>query len=128
MKNKQITIQLIALLLYTFINSCRSTDTENTITRLGASAVSFNILDTEYANSGKLARHASLAKGNIIYSENGVQRQSLLINPSNVISVELSPSSDNSKILANATSGKNSLAVVPGTTLTSGIMFRVIAY
>ncbi|MDV3861088.1 hypothetical protein CMT56_15070 [Elizabethkingia anophelis] len=116
----------IAALL--FLGSCRSTDTENTINGSGSSAVSFNLLGTEYSDSGKLSGQASLAKGGIINSENQVQRHSVLITPSSVITAELSPSTESSKVLGQASLGASSVAAVTGDPITSGVKFRIIAY
>ncbi|MCP1251529.1 hypothetical protein NK212_06680, partial [Elizabethkingia sp. S0634] len=116
----------VAVLL--FMCSCRSTDTENTINGNGVSAVSFNLLGTEYADSDKLPGQASLAKGDVTNSGNDAQRHSVLITPSSVITAELSPVSSGSKVLANASLGSNSVAAISGNPITSGVQFRIIAY
>ncbi|MEN5132550.1 FISUMP domain-containing protein [Elizabethkingia anophelis] len=110
-----------------FFNSCRSTDTENILTTGGVTAVNFNLLGSEYSNNGNLSPSASLASGKTMVS-NGIQKQSFLINPSNVITAELAPSTDGSKVSAQASSGMNSISAVSGNSLTSGTKFRIIAY
>ncbi|WP_336665443.1 FISUMP domain-containing protein [Elizabethkingia meningoseptica] len=111
-----------------FLGSCRSTDTENTINGNGISAVSFNLIGTDYGDSGKLSGQASIGKGGIPNSDNDVQRHSVLITPSSIITAELSPVSSMSKISANASLGLNSVAAISGSPITSGVKFRIIAY
>ncbi|MEN5133330.1 hypothetical protein [Elizabethkingia anophelis] len=115
----------IATLL--FLTSCRSTDTENTINGNGISAVSFNLIGTDYVDSGKLSGQASIGKGGIPNSDNDVQRHSVLITPSSIITAELSPASTTSRVSANASLGIKPLAA-SGNPLTSGMKFRIIAY
>ncbi|MEN5133408.1 FISUMP domain-containing protein [Elizabethkingia anophelis] len=110
-----------------FLGSCRSTDTENTINGNGISAVSFNLIGTDYVDSGKLSGQASIGKGGIPNSDNDVQRHSVLITPSSIITAELSPASTTSRVSANASLGIKPLAA-SGNPLTSGMKFRIIAY
>ncbi|AQW90088.1 FISUMP domain-containing protein [Elizabethkingia anophelis] len=110
------------------IGSCRGTDTENNLANSGSSIVNFNLLGSDYNDSGKLSGQASLAKGDIVNSVNYVQSHSVLITPSNVITAELSSSARISKVLANASLGVNSTAAIPESPITSGVKFRVIAY
>lgn len=118
------TFGITALL---FLGSCRSTDTENILASGGASAVSFNLLGTEYVNSGNLSSQASLTKVSGINTENNVERQSVLITPSSFITAELSPTLE-SKFSTNASLGLNSIAAISGNPITSGVKFRIIAY
>ncbi|MCT3702570.1 hypothetical protein HZQ89_09095 [Elizabethkingia anophelis] len=111
-----------------FLGSCRSTDTENTINGNGISAVSFNLIGTDYGDSGKLSGQASIGKGGIPNSDNDVQRHSVLITPSSIITAELSQASPLSKVSANASLGLNSIAAISGNPITSGVKFRIIAY
>ncbi|WP_336690567.1 FISUMP domain-containing protein [Elizabethkingia anophelis] len=119
------TFGITALL---FLGSCRSTDTENPINGNGISAVSFNLLGSDFGDSGKLSGQASLGKGGILNSVNDVQRHSVLITPSSVITAELSPVSSESKLSVNASLKSNSQAAISGDPITSGVKFRVIAY
>ncbi|HFK5510765.1 TPA: FISUMP domain-containing protein [Elizabethkingia anophelis] len=129
MKKERFLIRsTIGLAIALIAVSCRSTDTENALNGNGISAVSFNLLGTEYADSGKLSGQVSLEKGSIINPTNEIQRHSILVTPSNVITAGLSPSSETPKVLANASSGINSTAAISGNTLAPGIKFRVIAY
>ncbi|HFK5510769.1 TPA: FISUMP domain-containing protein [Elizabethkingia anophelis] len=129
MKKERFLIRnTIGLAIALIAVSCRSTDTENALNGNGISAVSFNLLGTEYADSGKLSGQASLERGSIINPANEIQRHSILVTPSNVITAELSPSSETPKVLANASSGINSTAAISGNPLAPGIKFRVIAY
>ena len=118
------TFGITALL---FLGSCRSTDTENILVSGGTSAVSFNLLGTEYADSGKLSSQASLTKVTGVNTENNVQRHSVLITPSSFITAELSPSLE-SKFSTNASLESNSQAAISGNPITSGVKFRIIAY
>ncbi|AJW65251.1 Fibrobacter succinogenes major domain (Fib_succ_major) [Elizabethkingia miricola] len=111
-----------------FLGSCRSADTDNNLANGGSSAVSFNLLGTEYADSGSLLSQASLGNGSIPNSGNQVQSHNLLITPSNIMIAELSPSADASKVPAQASLGSNSVAAVSGNALGSGAKFRIIAY
>ncbi|WP_323374298.1 FISUMP domain-containing protein [Elizabethkingia anophelis] len=118
------TFGITALL---FLGSCRSTDTENILASGGTSAVSFNLLGSEYADFGKLSSQASLTKVSGINTENNVERQSVLITPSSFITAELSPTLE-SKFSTNASLESNSQAAISGNPITSGVMFRIIAY
>ncbi|HIC8809537.1 FISUMP domain-containing protein [Elizabethkingia anophelis] len=111
-----------------FLGSCRSTDTENTINGNGISAVSFNLIGTDYGDSGKLSGQASIGKGGIPNSDNDVQRHSVLITPSSIITAELPQASPLSKVSAKASLGSNSIAAISGNPITSGVKFRIIAY
>ncbi|MEN5132552.1 hypothetical protein [Elizabethkingia anophelis] len=84
-------------------------------------------MGAEYSNEDGLSPSASSASGKTFVS-NAVQSQSVLINPSNVITAELAPSTDGSKVSAQASSGMNSSLAVSGNSLTSGTKFRIIAY
>ncbi|WP_337050797.1 FISUMP domain-containing protein [Elizabethkingia meningoseptica] len=127
-KNMYLLRNMFAITTLLFLGSCRSTDTENTLSGNGTSAVSFKLMGSDYADSGKLSGQASLAKGGIINSENQVQRHSVLITPSSVITAELSPSTESSKVLGQASLGASSVAAVTGDPITSGVKFRIIAY
>ena len=116
------TFGITALL---FLGSCRSTDTENPINGNGISAVSFNLLGSEFDDSGKLANQASLSTGNLSNYANQVQHHSVLISPSSIIIAELSPSNEPLKV---ASLNVNSTAAISGNPITSGVKFRVIAY
>ncbi|OPB95075.1 hypothetical protein BAS10_11910 [Elizabethkingia meningoseptica] len=113
----------ITLLL--FFSACRSADTDDNLMGNGSSAVSFNLLGSEFGDSGKLSNQASLAKGNLSNYANPVQHSSVLISPSSIITAELSPSNEPLKV---ASLGVNSTAAISGNPITSGVKFRVIAY
>ncbi|MCL1671528.1 fibrobacter succinogenes major paralogous domain-containing protein [Elizabethkingia ursingii] len=119
---------IIGLSSLFLIGSCRSTDTENTLSVNGSSAVSFNLLGSEYADSGNLSRQASSDKAGILNSAEKIQNYSILVTPSSVITAELSPSADAAKIPVQASLGINPVAATPGNPITSGTKFRVIAY
>ncbi|ATL45024.1 FISUMP domain-containing protein [Elizabethkingia sp. HX WHF] len=128
MKSFHLIKNSLGIAIILFLGSCRSSDSENTLTGGGVSAVSFNLLGAEYADSEKLSGQASLTKENITNSGNQVQRHSILVTPGSVITAELAPSSDTSRVLPNASSGMNSIAVIIGNPLTPGMQFRIIAY
>lgn len=114
-----------AILLF---SSCRSADSENTLTGSGSLAVSFNLVGAEYAYPGKLPSQASLGKRNMSNSENKIQRHSVLVAPGSLLTAELSPSVEVSKVSLQASVGMNSVVAASGNSLTSGTKFRVIAY
>ncbi|MDV3509031.1 hypothetical protein CMU89_18735 [Elizabethkingia anophelis] len=113
---------LLSILL---LSSCRSTDTENNLAGNGISVVNFNLMGSAYSDSGELAGQASLTKENLSNYENQVQRNNILITPSSIVITELSPLKESLKV---ASSGLNSIAAIPGNSITSGMKFRVIAY
>ena len=113
----------ITLLL--FFSACRSADSDDNLMGNGSSAVSFNLLGSEFGDSGKLANQASLSKGNLSNYTDPVQHSSVLISPSSIITAELSPSNEPLKV---ASLGVNSTAAISGNPITSGVKFRVIAY
>ncbi|MDR2228307.1 MAG: fibrobacter succinogenes major paralogous domain-containing protein [Flavobacteriaceae bacterium] len=127
MKKNVYTISGIVFILILSLSSCRSTDTENTLAGVGASSVNINLLGSEYSNNGSLSASASLDQGKNLFLGNETQRNNILISPSKLITIELSPSTESSKISTQA-SVQNQIAAIPGNTLGAGIMFRVIAY
>ncbi|WP_337084498.1 FISUMP domain-containing protein [Elizabethkingia anophelis] len=124
MKKKNYHVICISIIL--LFTECRSGDTENTLSGNGTSAVSFNILGSEYIDSGKSDAQASLGKESI--SNSGNQIHSILVTPSSVITAELSPASSATKVPANASLELNSISAASGDPLTPGVKFRVIAY
>ncbi|MDX8572362.1 FISUMP domain-containing protein [Elizabethkingia sp. HX QKY] len=128
MKKELQLIRGIVLLSVLLMSSCRSTDSENTLTGSGSLAVSFNLVGAEYAYPGKLPSQASLGKRNMSNSENKIQRHSVLVTPSSLITAELSPSLDHVGSSASASLDIKPIAAVSGDPLASGMKFRVIAY
>lgn len=126
MKKQLYIITSITVFSALFFNSCRSTDTENSISN-GASSVNINLLGTEFSSSSSSAQ-ASLNKGGIDFSTITTQKHSVMVNPSNVIIAELSSSLDGVGTSANASLNMRPVAAVSGNPLTSGMKFRVIAY
>ncbi|MYY27380.1 FISUMP domain-containing protein [Elizabethkingia anophelis] len=127
-KKKYLFTNTVGIATILFLSSCRSSELENTLSVGGSSAVNFKLLGTEYADSVKLSGQASLAKGGAVNSGDQLQRHSVLITPSSVITAELSPASTTSRVSANASLGIKPLAAVSGNPLTSGMKFRIIAY
>ncbi|PUB29373.1 uncharacterized protein (TIGR02145 family) [Elizabethkingia sp. YR214] len=126
MKKKVYLIKnTFGITLLLIFNACRSANSDDNLMGNGSSAVSFNLLGSEFGDSDKLANQASLTKGNLSNYANSVQHQSVLITPSSIITVELSPSKESLKVTSL---GVNSTAAIPGNPITSGMKFRVIAY
>ncbi|MDV3575748.1 hypothetical protein CMU59_18410 [Elizabethkingia anophelis] len=127
-KELYLILNIVGGLSLFLTGSCRSIDTENILSGSGSSAVSFNLLGSEFGDSGKLANQASLAKRNLSNYANSVQQHSVLLTPSSIITAELSPPSDVSKAPIQASLGTNFIAATPGNPITLGMKFRVIAY
>lgn len=124
--NKQTVLSIILVLLFS-LNSCRSSDTENSLSMVGASAVNFNLIGSEYSNSGGISGSASInnEKANVYNGQ--MQSHRVLLTPSNIITIRLSPIINTSKSF-QASNSINSIAAIPGNSLNAGTMFRVIAY
>jgi len=120
-KHLQLINGLSIAALFLGLNSCRSTDTNNVLNS-GISAVKINVVGDDYLDSGSLPQ-ASLTKG--INVGNGVERYVEMIDPSTIITTELSDASP-LKNSAQASIG-NSLALVTNG-LGTGVRYRVIAY
>ncbi|MDE5483492.1 fibrobacter succinogenes major paralogous domain-containing protein [Elizabethkingia meningoseptica] len=121
----------ILIISVLYLTSCRSADIDQNETLIGsgrgigAVAVKINLLGTEYANSDKPAKVASInQKG--LNIDNSVQHYSVLVTPSSFISAELAPVTTLNTVAS--TSKLNSMAAVPGTPIGTGVKFRVIAY
>ncbi|WP_407533432.1 fibrobacter succinogenes major paralogous domain-containing protein [Elizabethkingia anophelis] len=126
-KELSLIMNVVGALSLILTGSCRSTDTENSLSISGSSAVSFNLLGSDYTNSGSLSTQASLSKGNILNSAEKASSHSILLTPGSVITAELSPSVGLSKAPTQASLGANMVGAASGK-ITSGAMFRVIAY
>lgn len=126
MKNKLYIIKGASILFSViFLNSCRSSEADDTLTSGGALAINMNLLGADYSNS-TTALTASLNKNSSSVSE--VQSRGILIDPSIFMGVKLSPSTEGMNTIANVSSGVKSMAVVSGNSLGAGVKFRVIAY
>ncbi|MHC6200579.1 hypothetical protein ATE49_15575 [Elizabethkingia miricola] len=113
------SLAVISLLLWT--TSCRTTDSENTLSASGISAVNVNLLGTSFTDVSGNAQ-ASVAKLGTVTDV--AQTHSVLVDPSHIISVEYTPATTSLKNSA----GLNPVAVISGSPLTQGMKFRVIAY
>ncbi|MDV3547004.1 hypothetical protein CMU66_13925 [Elizabethkingia anophelis] len=129
---KHISISIAILSTLFSISSCRSADADqdNAIIGSGRSggiaAVKINLLGTEYANSDKPVKVASInQKG--LNIDNSVQHYSVLVTPSSFISAELAPVTTLNTV-ASTSKNLNTMVAVSGNQLESGMKFRVIAY
>ncbi|HFK5546001.1 TPA: FISUMP domain-containing protein [Elizabethkingia anophelis] len=129
---KYISFSIAILSNFFSISSCRSADTDqdNTIIGSGISggiaAVKINLLGTEYANSDKPAKVASInQKG--LNVDNSVQYYSVLVTPSSFISAELAPVTTLNNT-ASTSKNLNLIAAISGDPIAAGMKFRVIAY
>ncbi|OPC24853.1 hypothetical protein BAX95_04025 [Elizabethkingia meningoseptica] len=126
-----ISSLILVITLLTFIlsflslSSCRSAEHDNIITGGGIAVVKINLLGTEYANSDKPAKVASInQKGAMVDS---VQRYNVLVSPSSFISAELAPATALNTV-ASTSKNLNTMAAVPGNLIGTGVKFRAIAY
>ncbi|MEN5133289.1 FISUMP domain-containing protein [Elizabethkingia anophelis] len=111
------------------LTSCRTSETESNNLAAGTTAqIKVNFMGTAFKdnNSGSGAQ-ASIAGKNLSLGSSKEQSRSVLITPSTAMTVGLSPVSSNGKVSAQA-GLKNTMAVVSGDPLTSGVKFRLIAY
>ena len=124
MKKNLYIITGITIFSTCIFNACRSTDTDNTITK-GASSLNINLMGTEFSNSAP-SPNASISRNTAAIPV--TQTHSTIVTPSTVIIAELSPSSDSSGAMATISNDISSTAATPGNTLGAGVKFRVIAY
>ncbi|WP_157877058.1 fibrobacter succinogenes major paralogous domain-containing protein [Elizabethkingia ursingii] len=117
-------VQGIAVVAFLGMTSCRSTDTDNTLKSTGISSVNVNLLGTDYSNSGSNASVAS-TKSNVSDASNEIQRHQEMLTPSSFIEAELVPISS---ITNKQAFIGNNVVTTSGSTLGSGVKFRVIAY
>ncbi|CAI9686573.1 hypothetical protein HZQ11_15890 [Elizabethkingia anophelis] len=120
-KNIQNAASLVVTLSLFWVTSCRTTDSENSLSASGISAVNVNLLGTAFTDLSGNAQASTGKSGTIA---DVVQSHSVLVDPSHVISVEYAPATTSLKTSA----GINPVAVISGNPLTQGMKFRVIAY
>lgn len=126
MKNNtyiNIFIILFSILLF---DSCRSTDSENSINnKLILSSVNINLVGTEYSNSKSTSSNiAEENKQNALIT----QVKSTFISPSKVLVAEMTSYPTLSNYSANTSSNIKTISAVPGNILSNGTKFRVVAY
>lgn len=122
MFKKSIHLFSIGILLL----GCRSTDQDNILSDSGVTSVKINLLGSEYANSDKPAKVASINEKGLDV-DNGVQHYNVLVSPSSFISAELAPATTINTV-ASTSKNFNTKIVVLGNQLESGMKFRVISY
>ncbi|WP_407490150.1 hypothetical protein [Elizabethkingia anophelis] len=104
--------------------SCRTSETENNNLAIGTTAqIKINFLGAAFKDNNAPSQASATGKNLTALP----QSKSILINPSTAMTVGLSPVSSNGKVSAQA-GLKNTMAVVSGDPLTSGVKFRLIAY
>lgn len=119
---KSILIISLALTSTTLImlSSCRSTDTDSNLSG-GTTSVDINLLGSQFVDESPEAEASVNSKSALTY--NGVQRHYTILDPSTVLTAELS-SEPLQKRAGISTSGSDAA----GIPLKNGSMFRVIAY
>ncbi|MDV3896584.1 hypothetical protein CMU05_03210 [Elizabethkingia anophelis] len=131
MKRKLYTPTAILLLSsVTFINSCRSADTDNNIISgtNGTSRLNINLIGTAFSDSQNSAKQASLNRDLITNPISNVQKFNVLLTPSSVVTAELI---DKTAIVTVADTNKNLMADVtypPNENIPKGTAFRVILF
>ncbi|MDV3462289.1 hypothetical protein CMV04_14835 [Elizabethkingia anophelis] len=123
MKMKYIYILPIAGIF--FLNSCRSTDTENNLQDSKLSGVSFSIGVSDFEGGNDLAEQASL-KSNIS-NKPEVLKQELASGPFN-ITAELSQDTPSSKLQTQASIGSGVMAATSPLSLRGAVRYRIAAY
>ncbi|HFK5529585.1 TPA: FISUMP domain-containing protein [Elizabethkingia anophelis] len=108
-----------------YLNSCRSTDTDDTLAGTGTAMVDINFLGTDFSDSLPLQASASKDKPGGIPNET-MQRHTLLLDPSTVVISEITPVLEPLKNSARTLNG--AIAAVDGNPLVTGDKFRIIAY
>ncbi|MCT3918037.1 hypothetical protein HZQ04_18425 [Elizabethkingia anophelis] len=117
---------LILILSFLSLSSCRSAEYDNIVAGGGIAAVKINLLGSEYTNSDKPAKVASInQKG--LREDNSIQRYNVLLSPSSFISAELAPATTLNTV-ASTSRNLNNMAAVSGNPIGTGVKFRVIAY
>ncbi|CAI9685298.1 hypothetical protein [Elizabethkingia anophelis] len=122
---------LIFIFSFLSLSSCRSADTDQDNTLIGSgrsgglAAIKINLLGSEYANSDKPAKVASINQKGLT-EDNSVQHYNILISPSSFISAELTANRSLSPVASSK--NLNTVAAVTGDQLGAGMKFRVIAY
>ncbi|HCD9236146.1 TPA: hypothetical protein NEG48_003169 [Elizabethkingia anophelis] len=129
---KKIDTKIYATLAFApailFLTSCRSTDTDQTLSGGAAAIVKINLQGTDYADSKTVQPLASATSKTAGLVDGDIQSHSTLLNPSSVIVAQLIPAGRSGKLSPKATSGITPVAEVPGNPLTKDTKYRVIAY
>ncbi|MDV3636987.1 hypothetical protein CMU84_17720 [Elizabethkingia anophelis] len=108
-----------------FLNSCRSTDTENNLQDSKLSGVSFSIGVSDFEGGDDLAEQASL-KSNIS-NKPEVLKQELASGPFN-ITAELSQDTPSSKLQTQTSIGSRVMAATSPLSLRGAVRYRIAAY
>ncbi|MCT4288145.1 hypothetical protein HZP25_15680 [Elizabethkingia anophelis] len=123
---KRLPAALLISSAFIFLGSCRSSDTDNTLS-VGAAVVSFNLAGTDYSEDNSSGTNPSASAERINTGISRSQSRSGLLTPSSLAVVEFVPSSLKLKT-SQASSEISPVAAVGGNSLGSGNKFRVIAY
>ncbi|MEH7889267.1 hypothetical protein [Elizabethkingia meningoseptica] len=117
-------INIIPLLLITFILfSCRTTDTENKISG-GAALININLQGSEFEDAGEVNTKASANKNMPL--KKGVQQQEIPFSKDITLQASLNPVVSSMAKAAQASYDKNIVAAVEN--VQSGIKYRLVVY
>lgn len=117
-------INIISLLLITFILfSCRTTDTENKISG-GAALININLQGSEFEDAGEVSTKASANKNMPL--KKGVQQQEIPFSQDITLQASLNPVVSSMAKAAQASYDKNIVAAVEN--VQSGIKYRLVVY
>ncbi|MDR2230132.1 MAG: fibrobacter succinogenes major paralogous domain-containing protein [Flavobacteriaceae bacterium] len=122
-KNNYLLIPAVAISFC--LSSCRSTDTDKVLDS-GPAAVKVNLVSTEFEDGDSSSLQAKVSLGGDIL--NASEKQAVLITPGMVVVSELSSLPKELKNSAQVSKGLNVQAAIPGASMVSGRMFRIIAY
>ena len=107
-----------------FLNSCRSSDTENNLSGSNLSGVSFNMGVNDFEGGADLTPQASL-KSNAGKPE--IIRQEIASGPFS-ITAELSQDAPSSRLQTQASAGQGTMAVDKSLSLRGAVRYRIVAY
>ncbi|MCT4288146.1 hypothetical protein HZP25_15685 [Elizabethkingia anophelis] len=123
----QVLMGLAFVPTFIFLTSCRSSDSDQTLSTSVPASVRINLTGTDYAELKTGVQTSAANKENVSVS-NAVRNNSILLTPSSVITTNLIPLSSTLKPSAKLLSGIPAIAAVSGNSLTTGTKYRVIAY
>lgn len=120
MKHSLIKSSVFVVTFFVILSSCRSTDTDNNFSQ-GTTSVNINLLESKFLDEDPEAKAITGSK--LLLTDNIVQRHYTLLDPSTVVTTELSQEPVQ-KYSGTTRAGLDSA----GNPLANGTMFRVIAY
>lgn len=120
----QSLLPLFVVIPYLGLVSCRSSETDNSISSGGIANLKINLQGTEFYGADGKAPTASINKSMANNSSDSYQGG--LINASTVLEVKLV--TDKSSKLSSASASSGKIAAVSGDPLSSGMKYRILAY